>query len=112
MLARIGVFILWSIHFLPFRVIVAIGNGLGYLLYLFSAERRRVGDINLKLCFPGMSDEGRPAYRHSMHVREPEKPLPDRIASAKTHPLRQAAPVLASAGLAPHSQGDARRHAL
>ncbi|OFZ66387.1 MAG: lipid A biosynthesis acyltransferase [Betaproteobacteria bacterium RBG_16_56_24] len=58
-MARIGVFILWSIHFLPFRVIVAIGNGLGYLLYLLAAERRRVGDINLKLCFPGMSDEER-----------------------------------------------------
>jgi len=59
MLARLGVFILWSIHFLPFRAIVAIGNGLGYLLYLLAAERRRIGDINLKLCFPGMSDEAR-----------------------------------------------------
>src|SRR4030067_1576927 len=59
MLARLGVFVLWSIHFRPFRVIVAIGNGLGYLLYLLAAERRRVGDINLKLCFPGMSDEER-----------------------------------------------------
>ena len=29
MLVRLGVFILWLIHFLPFRVIVAIGNGLG-----------------------------------------------------------------------------------
>ena len=59
MLARLGVFILWSIHFLPFRAIVAIGNGLGYLLYLLVAERRRIGDINLKLCFPGISDEAR-----------------------------------------------------
>lgn len=59
MLARLGVFILWSIHFLPFRVIVAIGNGLGSLLFLLAAERRRVGDINLKLCFPDMNDEAR-----------------------------------------------------
>lgn len=59
MLARLGVFILWSIHFLPFRTIVAIGNGFGRLLYLLAAERRRIGDINLKLCFPGMSDEAR-----------------------------------------------------
>lgn len=59
MLARLGVFILWSIHFLPFRVIVAIGNGLGFLLFLLAAERRRVGDINLKLCFPDMNDEAR-----------------------------------------------------
>jgi len=59
MLARLGVFIFWLIHFLPFRVIVAIGNGLGILIYPFAAERRRVGMINLKLCFPEMSEEAR-----------------------------------------------------
>ena len=59
MLVRLGVFILWLIHFLPFRIIVAIGNGLGSLLYLLAAERRRVGIINLKLCFPDMSEEAR-----------------------------------------------------
>lgn len=59
MLARFGVFILWLIHFLPFRVIVAIGNGLGLLLYPFARARRRVGEINLKLCFPQMSDAAR-----------------------------------------------------
>lgn len=59
MLARLGVFIFWLIHFLPFRIIVAIGNGLGILLYPFAAERRRVGMINLKLCFPEMSEEAR-----------------------------------------------------
>lgn len=56
MLARLGVFILWLLHFLPFRQIVAIGNGLGILLYPFARERRRVGEINLKLCFPEMND--------------------------------------------------------
>lgn len=56
MLARFGVFVLWLIHFLPFRAIVAIGNGLGLLLYPFARERRRIGEINLKLCFPEMSD--------------------------------------------------------
>lgn len=59
MLARLGVFILWLIHFLPFRVIVAIGNGLGALLYQSAAERRRIGNINLKLCFPDLSEEAR-----------------------------------------------------
>lgn len=59
MLARLGVFILWLIHFLPFRIIVAIGNGVGLLLYALSAERRGVGDINLKLCFPELGDEER-----------------------------------------------------
>lgn len=56
---RLGVLILWLIHFLPFRVIVAIGNGIGSLLYLLATERRRVGLINLKLCFPEMSDQAR-----------------------------------------------------
>ncbi len=64
MLVRLGVFILWLIHFLPFRVIVAIGNGLGYLLYLLAAERRKVGTINLKLCFPDMSGEARKKLVH------------------------------------------------
>lgn len=59
MLVRLGVFILWLIHFLPFRVIVSIGNGVGALLYLVAADRRRVGAINVKLCFPGMSDTAR-----------------------------------------------------
>jgi KDO2-lipid IV(A) lauroyltransferase len=59
MLARSGVFILWLIHFLPFRVIVAIGNTLGMLFFLLAGERRRVGDINLKLCFPAMDAAAR-----------------------------------------------------
>jgi Kdo2-lipid IVA lauroyltransferase/acyltransferase len=59
MLVRFGVFIFWLIHFLPFRVIVAIGNGLGSIAYMLAAERRNVGNINLKLCFPDMSDAAR-----------------------------------------------------
>jgi KDO2-lipid IV(A) lauroyltransferase len=59
MLVRLGVFIFWLIHFLPFRLIVAIGNGLGILLYPLASERRRVGMINLKLCFPEMSEDAR-----------------------------------------------------
>ena len=59
MMVRLGIFILWLIHFLPFRIIVAIGSGMGSLLYLLAAERRKVGTINLKLCFPDMSDDAR-----------------------------------------------------
>jgi KDO2-lipid IV(A) lauroyltransferase len=56
MLTRIAVFILWLLHFLPFRVQVAIGNAVGWLLYRLAKERRRVGEINLKLCFPDKSE--------------------------------------------------------
>lgn len=59
MLVRLGVFILWLMHFLPFRVLVGIGNALGTLLYSVAAERRRVGEINLKLCFPDLNDDAR-----------------------------------------------------
>ena len=59
MMARAGVFLLWLLHFLPFRVLVWIGTTLGSVLYLLAAERRRVGAINLTLCFPALSDEAR-----------------------------------------------------
>ena len=59
MLARLGVFILWLIHFLPLSIIAAIGNGIGSMLYLLAAERRHVGEINLKLCFPEMDERAR-----------------------------------------------------
>ena len=59
MLARSGIFLLWLLHFLPFRVLVWVGTTLGSVLYLLAAERRRVGAINLKLCFPALSDEAR-----------------------------------------------------
>ncbi len=59
MLARLGVFLLWLMHFLPFRVLVWIGNALGLLLHLLAAERRRVATINLRLCFPDMGDKQR-----------------------------------------------------
>lgn len=59
MLVRLGVFILWLLHFLPFRVLVAIGNGVGVLLYLLAAKRRKIGTTNLRLCFPKMSEEAR-----------------------------------------------------
>jgi len=59
MLARSGIFLLWLMHFLPFRVLVWTGNGLGLLFYALAAERRHVGAINLSLCFPDLSDAQR-----------------------------------------------------
>lgn len=59
MITRLGVFVFWLIQLLPFRLIVAIGNGLGALLYPLANERRKVGMINLKLCFPDLSNNAR-----------------------------------------------------
>jgi KDO2-lipid IV(A) lauroyltransferase len=59
MMARIGVFLFWLLHFLPFPVLVAIGNGLGSVLFYIAKERRKVASVNLQLCFPDMSAEVR-----------------------------------------------------
>lgn len=58
-LTRAGVLLLWLMHFLPFFVLVWIGNAFGLLLYLLATERGRVAAINLRLCFPEMSDTQR-----------------------------------------------------
>ncbi len=59
MLVRAGVFVLWLVHFLPFRVLVWIGNALGLLLYAIAAERRHVASVNLNLCCPEMTEAQR-----------------------------------------------------
>ena len=59
MLVRLGVFILWLLHFLPFRVLVSIGNAMGLLFHALATERRLVATINLRLCFPEMGDAQR-----------------------------------------------------
>ncbi len=59
MSVRLGIFILWLIHFLPFRVIVSLGNGLGVVLHAVGKERRQVAITNLRLCFPEMKEEER-----------------------------------------------------
>ncbi len=59
MTTRLGVFLFWLLHFLPYSILVALGNGLGALLYHLANERRRVATINLQLCFPDMDDATR-----------------------------------------------------
>jgi KDO2-lipid IV(A) lauroyltransferase len=53
-LTRILFALLWLVHWLPLRVLAAIGNALGALLYWVIPERRRVTRINLQKCFPQM----------------------------------------------------------
>lgn len=56
---RIGLFAVWLLHFLPLSLLAPIGEGLGVLLYWLGRERRQVARINLRLCFPEMSDAAR-----------------------------------------------------
>ncbi|MDP3438326.1 MAG: lipid A biosynthesis acyltransferase, partial [Azonexus sp.] len=50
---------LWLLHWLPLPVLRFLGWVLGCLLYAFGRERREVALINLRLCFPEMSEAER-----------------------------------------------------
>ena len=54
-MARIGIFILWSLHFLPLPLLALLGQGLGLVAYSLARERRRVARTNLRLCFPELN---------------------------------------------------------
>ena len=54
MMVRFSVFLIWSLHFLPLPVLAWFGNAVGMVFYALAAERRRVADINLHLCFSEM----------------------------------------------------------
>lgn len=56
MMSRFSAFLMWLLHFLPLPMQAWLGNGLGLLLYLLATERRKVASINLRLCFPEMSE--------------------------------------------------------
>ena len=59
MTARLGIALMWLLHFLPLSLLAPLGEGLGLLLYAFGSERRRVARTNLRLCFPQMLDDER-----------------------------------------------------
>ena len=51
---RIGLGVLWTLHWLPLPLLAAFSRGLGALLYRLARSRRKVGLRNLELCFPDM----------------------------------------------------------
>ncbi|WP_328824529.1 LpxL/LpxP family Kdo(2)-lipid IV(A) lauroyl/palmitoleoyl acyltransferase [Thalassotalea algicola] len=54
-LTWIGVFILYSISWLPYRLQLGLGRLVGRLLYKIGGSRKKAAETNLKLCFPDMS---------------------------------------------------------
>nr|WP_221435164.1 LpxL/LpxP family Kdo(2)-lipid IV(A) lauroyl/palmitoleoyl acyltransferase [Thalassotalea piscium] len=58
-LTWLGVFILYSISWLPYRLQLLMGKALGRLLLKLGSSRKRVAQTNLALCFPEMSDKER-----------------------------------------------------
>ena len=55
MMSRLGIAMMWLLHFLPLRGLRWLGIGLGLLLYAFVWGRRRVVITNFKICFPQWS---------------------------------------------------------
>lgn len=58
-MGRVGIFIIWLLHFLPLPLLNLCGQGLGLLFYVLGRERRHVGRTNLRLCFPQMAADER-----------------------------------------------------
>ena len=54
MLARIGLALMWLLHFLPLTMLAFCGEWLGLALFALARERRRVCLVNLQRCFPDM----------------------------------------------------------
>lgn len=59
-MSRLGIWLLRLLHaLLPYPALGWLGDGLGRLLYHLAAARRRVGAINLRLCFPELDEAAR-----------------------------------------------------
>jgi len=56
MLTRLGLALMWLLHFLPPSVLAVFGEALGSFLYVFARERRQVATTNLRLCFPELPE--------------------------------------------------------
>ncbi len=50
---------LWSASKLPYRAMLGLGNGLGWLISRFNTKNKRIILRNLKLCFPALTATAR-----------------------------------------------------
>jgi KDO2-lipid IV(A) lauroyltransferase len=55
-MGRLAIFTLWLLHFLPLPLLSRVGQALGMLAYALVKSRRHIARVNLKLCFPELSD--------------------------------------------------------
>jgi KDO2-lipid IV(A) lauroyltransferase len=58
-LTWLGVFILYSISWLPYKLQLAMGRCIGSILYRIGGSRKKIAATNLSLCFPDLSDSER-----------------------------------------------------
>jgi Kdo2-lipid IVA lauroyltransferase/acyltransferase len=59
LMVRVALAIIWLLHFLPLAMLAPVGRAFGLFSYAVAAERRRVGRINLRLCFPDWTEAER-----------------------------------------------------
>ena len=67
---KVAFFFLYLIQLLPFAAIQKLADAIGSLAYYAVAPRRRIGKINLRLCFPELSEKQRKTLlkRHFRHM--------------------------------------------
>lgn len=53
----LGVIILYTISWLPYRLQLLLGRAIGRLLFKIGGKRRKVAKRNIELCFPDMSTD-------------------------------------------------------
>src|SRR5512145_1016692 len=54
-MSRLGIFVLWLLHFLPLPLLAPIGRAIGLAAYVLVGKRRRIARTNLRLCFPELA---------------------------------------------------------
>jgi len=58
LLSQLVIALLWPLHLLPLPVLAVLGRGLGLVLFYLGKRRRKITLINLRLCFPELSEAG------------------------------------------------------
>ncbi len=58
-LTWVGIFLLYTISWLPYRIQTVIGAGIGRLIFTLLSKRKRIAQRNLELCFPDMTTQER-----------------------------------------------------
>lgn len=58
-MTRLGLGLIWLLHWLPLALLAPLGRAAGLLLYALAGERRRVVLANLRLCFPDLHEQER-----------------------------------------------------
>ena len=67
---KVAFFFLYLIQLLPFAAIQKLADAIGSLAYYAVVPRRRIGETNLRLCFPELSEKQRKTLlkRHFRHM--------------------------------------------